>query len=62
MTEQLELFENLADIAPVEPMATLPNKELNRLIKLEEFVEALIEVGRLEEFERDHFLREGELM
>lgn len=62
MAEQLELFENLVDVAPVEPMATLPNKELNRLIKLEEFVEALIEVGRLEEYERDHFMRKGELM
>lgn len=40
-------------------MATLPNKELNRLIKIENAVENLIENGLLDEDVFEEYLREA---
>ncbi|HEX0677817.1 TPA: hypothetical protein V1N82_001531 [Streptococcus pneumoniae] len=40
-------------------MATLPNKELNRLIKIEIAVENLIENGVLDEDIFDQYLKEA---
>lgn len=42
-------------------MATLPNKELNRLIKIEIAVENLIENGILDEELFNEYLREQEI-
>ena len=42
-------------------MATLPNKELNRLIKIEIAVENLIENGILDEDLFNEYLRELEI-
>jgi hypothetical protein len=42
-------------------MATLPNKELNRLIKIEIAVENLIENGILDEDLFNEYLREQEI-
>ena len=39
-----------------ETMATLPNSYLNKLFKIENFVEVLIEQGRISQEELDQFL------
>ena len=38
-------------------MATLPNSYLNKLFKIENFVEELIEQGRISQEELDQFLK-----
>lgn len=40
-----------------EIMATLPNSYLNKLFKIENFVEELIEQGRISQEELDQFLK-----
>jgi len=40
-----------------EKMATLPNSYLNKLFKIENFVEELIEQGRVSQEELDKFLK-----
>ena len=40
-----------------ETMATLPNSYLNKLFKIENFVEELIEQGRVSQGELDKFLK-----
>lgn len=40
-----------------ETMATLPNSYLNKLFKIENFVEELIEQGRISQEELDQFLK-----
>lgn len=40
-----------------ETMATLPNNYLNKLFKIENFVEELIEQGRISQEELDQFLK-----
>lgn len=40
-----------------ETMATLPNSYLNKLFKIEDFVEELIEQGRISQEELDQFLK-----
>lgn len=40
-----------------ETMATLPNSYLNKLFKIENFVEELIEQGRINQEELDQFLK-----
>lgn len=42
-----------------ETMATLPNSYLNKLFKIENFVEVLIEQGRISQEELDQFLKES---
>jgi hypothetical protein len=42
-----------------ETMATLPNSYLNKLFKIENFVEELIEQGRISQEELDQFLKES---
>lgn len=42
-----------------ETMATLPNSYLNKLFKIENFVEELIEQGRVSQEELDQFLKES---
>lgn len=42
-----------------ETMATLPNSYLNKLFKIEKFVEELIEQGRISQEELDQFLKES---
>ena len=43
-----------------ETMATLPNSYLNKLFKIENFVEELIEQGRISQEELDQF-RKGSI-
>lgn len=40
-----------------ETMATLPNSYLNKLFKIENFVEELIEQGRISQEELEQFLK-----
>ena len=40
-----------------ETMSTLPNSYLNKLFKIENFVEELIEQGRISQEELDQFLK-----
>ena len=40
-----------------ETMATLPNSYLNKLFEIENFVEELIEQGRISQEELDQFLK-----
>lgn len=42
-----------------ETMATLPNSYLNKLFKIENFVEELIGQGRISQEELDQFLKES---
>lgn len=54
-TKEIEVFKTYEEII----MASLPNKELNRLIKIETAVENLIENGILDEDVFEQYLKEA---